>query len=115
MKIKLIPASKSDYPPRITKDLYEFYVDANMVGKVKLIPAGRGGWYLANFFVYKKYRNKGYGNFLMESILKLANQKKKKSIFLWTDAINKPAIAVYEKFGFKLVINDQVRMYLLIL
>jgi len=40
---KLIPASASPYPPRVTKDIYEFYYGNIRMGKVRLVPAGKGG------------------------------------------------------------------------
>jgi ribosomal protein S18 acetylase RimI-like enzyme len=117
MKPHLVSAAHVKYPPRHTKDIFEFFDETGMKqwGKVRLVPAGKSGWYLADFMIYKKYRGKGLASMLMECVLKLAKRKKKKSIFLWVEQDNTPAIKVYEKYGFKRVVDDKVCMFLLLL
>jgi len=116
-KPHLVSAERVKYPPRNPKDIYEFFDSTGMkqLGKVRLVPAGMGGWYLADFMIYKKYRGNGYANEMMDCVLKLARKKKRKSIFLWVAATNTTAIKVYEKYGFSRIVDDKVCMYILLL
>lgn len=50
------------------------------------------------FFVYEKYRNKGYASKMLEHLI-----KKNKSITLEVKCNNKKAINLYKKYGFKTV------------
>ena len=52
------------------------------------------------------HRGKGYSNTLMEALIKTAKESKKDKILLEVRQSNAPAIALYEKFGFK---TDGVR------
>jgi len=96
MKPHLVSAAHVKYPPRHTKDVYEFFDETGMkqLGKVRLVPAGMSGWYLADFMIYKRFRGKGHSKTLMDCVLKLAKRKRKKSIFLWVEKTNAAAIKV---------------------
>jgi ribosomal protein S18 acetylase RimI-like enzyme len=93
-------------------DLYNFVDGTKKIGKVRLVPAGQGGWYLANFLIYSRYRGNGYGNNLMEAVMLLARRKRKKSIFLWVSANNEAAIKIYNKAGFKRLVDGKICLYL---
>lgn len=53
--------------------------------------------------VLPEYKGKGYGNKMMLSLLKNANELNVQSILLTVDKDNTAAIKMYEKFQFKLV------------
>ena len=53
--------------------------------------------------VLPDYKGKGYGNKMMQSLLKKANELHIQSILLTVDKDNTAAIKMYEKFQFKLV------------
>ena len=55
-----------------------------------------------HIYVDKKYRNKGIGNKLMNSISEYAKEKGLKIIWLEVSNYNVPAIISYHKMGFKL-------------
>jgi len=116
-KPHLVSADRVKNPPRVTKDIYEFFDGSGMrrVGKVRLVDAGMKGWYLADFTIYKRFRGQGFANLLMQEVLKLAKRRKRKSIFLWVAVDNTPAIRVYEKHGFKRLVDDKVCLYLLLI
>jgi ribosomal protein S18 acetylase RimI-like enzyme len=51
--------------------------------------------------VRKNYRNEGIGKILMSEVIKRSKKLGIKLVILDVFKINKPAIALYEKFGFK--------------
>lgn len=55
---------------------------------------------IRNVFVSEEHRNKGIGTRMVQSILNHLKPKNK-DIFLYVDPLNKSAISVYEKLGFK--------------
>lgn len=56
---------------------------------------------IEDIIVDKKYRGKGVGNTMIESIIKLAKGFRVDCIDVQTKKTNKPAQALYRKFGFK--------------
>ena len=54
--------------------------------------------HIGNIAVDKKYQRKGYGTFLMQKIFDTFQDYE--VIYLEVRATNKPAISLYEKFGF---------------
>ncbi|MEO0102692.1 MAG: ribosomal protein S18-alanine N-acetyltransferase, partial [candidate division WOR-3 bacterium] len=57
-------------------------------------------FHLANIAVKKEYQRKGIGSALMSKMLKIAQDKGIKSIYLEVRKSNLPAQRFYEKFGF---------------
>ena len=57
--------------------------------------------YILDVGVRKEYWAKGIGNVLMKEALHWAEKRNIKSIGLRVDVFNQPAIALYEKYGFK--------------
>jgi RimJ/RimL family protein N-acetyltransferase len=51
--------------------------------------------------IHQDYQKQQYGRILMESTLKLAENIGKEKVWLHVYANNKPALALYRKFGFK--------------
>ena len=51
--------------------------------------------------ILKKFRNQGYGKILFEHVFEFAKNKGINSIFLEVATQNLPAIALYERLGFK--------------
>jgi ribosomal protein S18 acetylase RimI-like enzyme len=58
--------------------------------------------YVSNVCVYKKYRSKGFGTYLLTNVLKKANEKKCKRIILDVLNENQIAIDLYKKMGFEI-------------
>ena len=90
---------------------YQLTEGKKVIGKVNLIPTGNRGWYLADLIIYKKHRGQGYGNTFMTEIFRLYKKKKKRSIFLWVGKNNRPAIKLYEKYGFRLKLDGDFLFY----
>ena len=51
--------------------------------------------------IFKEYQHQGFGYQLMQKFLKVASEKQGQTIFLEVRQSNLPAIALYEKCGFK--------------
>jgi ribosomal protein S18 acetylase RimI-like enzyme len=51
--------------------------------------------------IHQDYQKQGLGEILMKDVLKLAKDIGKKKVWLHVYANNKPALALYNKFGFK--------------
>ncbi len=79
-----------------------FEEDREVLGYVGLQTVLDEG-YITNVAVTKKARKKGVGSALIEQTKKLANEKGLKFISLEVRESNLPAIALYEKQGFKAV------------
>ena len=56
---------------------------------------------ITNVAIDKKFRGHGYGNVLMEKAIAVIEKEDNKNVFLEVRAGNKPAIGLYDKFGFK--------------
>ncbi|MED5579201.1 MAG: ribosomal protein S18-alanine N-acetyltransferase [Nitrospinota bacterium] len=59
--------------------------------------------YILNFAIAAEMQGKGLGSFFLEKILKQANQIGAQKATLEVRIGNKPAIALYEKFGFTVI------------
>ena len=62
--------------------------------------------------VSENYKGKGFGNLMLGKLIKTARDNKFEEIFLTVDFDNKPAIRLYEKFGFTLMekMNEHVQL-----
>ena len=58
------------------------------------------GYYINNFCVDKKYRNKGYGTALLHKIINTSKKQDKDHLILQVDDNNKEAKKLYYKLGF---------------
>ena len=54
-----------------------------------------------NIVIKKTYRNQGIGTLLLENLILLAKDLNIFTLFLEVNEQNKPAIHLYEKFGFE--------------
>lgn len=81
------------------------------VGTCALIKQGEKEYELAKMAVDPSARGNGYGKRLMEAILKEAQDRYATRIYLVTDEKLEPAVALYEKFGFRKVEHDSSQPY----
>jgi GNAT superfamily N-acetyltransferase len=73
------------------------------VGTVSLIPHGQSCYELAKMAVSSKARGKGFGDLLMKAAIAWAKKKGAKKLTLLSNTILKPAITLYQKYGFETV------------
>ena len=59
-----------------------------------------------------EYKGKGFGNLMLGELITIAKENNCEEIFLSVDIENKPAICLYEKFGFQLfeIKNERVQL-----
>jgi len=60
-----------------------------------------GKLHLLNFAVHPSYRGKGLGKLLLDRIIKLAEKRGLKEVYLEVESDNEIAKALYKKMGFK--------------
>jgi len=89
------------------KSVYLIAEDKDTVVGIASIRLGRGREsHVGNFSISIKrnYRGMGLGSYLMKEVIKMTKRKLKPKILrLEVFPINKPAISLYKKFGFKRV------------
>jgi len=61
--------------------------------------------------VSKKYRGNGYGTILIKTCIQKLKDIKAKEVYLVSNTKLKPAITLYEKYGFKITKNTQHSAY----
>jgi len=91
-------------PKKIIDDggyIFSLVVDKKVIGVCALFNNGNGVFELARMAVSKKYRGSGYGKELMEISIHKLKEIKAKEVYLVSNTKLKPAIALYEKHGFK--------------
>lgn len=76
-------------------------IQNEIVGTVALIKESEGVYELAKMAVTTKYRSLGIGKKLMEAAMGYGRQIKAKKFFLDSNSKLKPALHLYETFGFK--------------
>jgi len=104
-------------------DPYQVFIIYNqsiddVVGIASLIPDDQGvgkecnisGIWIAGVNIKREYRNKGYGNKLIENVDKYLNNLSDKPIRINLFSNNPIAIRVYEKIGFKYSGLEVLRM-----
>lgn len=95
--------SKDSFMQELNNDLAWYYSLFNDKGK---LVAYAGTWHIleeahiTNIAVDKDYRRKGYGEALLKHILDDCYKEKVKYLTLEVRVSNKPAIGLYEKYGF---------------
>lgn len=96
--------SKDSFLQELNNDLAWYYSLFNSEGK---LTAYAGTWHIleeahiTNIAVDTDYRRKGYGEALLKYILDDCYKEMIKYITLEVRVSNKPAIALYEKYGFQ--------------
>jgi len=94
---------------QILKSKNGFGLVAEQKGKiVGFIEANQGGFvkthhsmFVNDIIIFKEHRRKGFGQALINRIIKITKQKKLKLIYLFVASNNKPAIKFYLTCGFK--------------
>src|SRR5262245_26754998 len=77
--------------------------DSRAVGTCAVIRLNERVYELAKMAVSSKWRGRGYGDFLIENAIAFAKQASAERLILVSNTRLKPAIALYEKHGFKSV------------
>src|ERR1041385_3070067 len=77
--------------------------DGKAVGTCAVIRMKEGVYELAKMAVSSEARGRGYGDLLIESVIDFAKQAGAERLILVSNTRLKPAIALYEKHGFKSV------------
>lgn len=81
-----------------------FYVgeyDGKIVGTVAVTPENKNIALFRRFYLYKKYRGRGFGSKLYDKAEKWAKDKGYKKFILFTFPHFKTAVKMYKKRGFK--------------
>lgn len=85
--------------------IYIALFNAVPVGACALVKHNDGQYELSKMAVTPKMQGQKIGQLLAEKIIQKAAELKIKKLYLITNSILKPAIALYEKLGFKHVLN----------
>ncbi len=88
------------------RDLMRGYLweeNGKAVGLVNVSPKGRDArtWIIGNVAVLPEYRRRGIARKLVEATIKLARQKRAKTVMLEVIGKNLPAVQLYESLGFE--------------
>ena len=118
--ILLSAEGKKIKPLTFKSDIKLLPMQCNLIEKVKYAvfnivggylfykECNKDEYYLSNIAVKPEYRGKGYGNMLMEAGDNIAREKGYKKISL--NANNEKLVKLYEKFGFNLEENSDMKM-----
>ena len=82
-------------------EVFFVVVNGEAVGTCALLKSGDHEYELIKMGVLKEWRGQKLGEALMEAVVEFAQNKKAAKITLETAVRLKPAIALYQKFGFK--------------
>ena len=99
-----VPWSQEAFKMEIEKNKFAHYIVAEVDGRI----TGYGGmWFIVdeahvtNIAVHPQYRGKGYGNFIVDAMVKIADAKGIYQMTLEVRASNHVAQNLYGKFGFE--------------
>lgn len=91
------------YIYRDTSLAYAIYLDENAIGLVILDECGKNKSYeFTDLFIADDYRNKGYGEGAVKTIINHFILKNAKTIQMQVHKSNKVAIHIYQKCGFSI-------------
>ena len=85
--------------------------NGRVVGVCALIRDDDGGFQLARMAVDRNERGKGYGEMLMTAALARARADGATSMYLLTNTVLAPAVALYRKHGFRIVAEGPHPVY----
>lgn len=88
--------------------LFEIRVNKTLIGRCRLYHTSGKSSILADFIIYKRFRNKGYAKNLLSKVL-----KSKRNIMLWVKQDNEIAIGLYKKYGFKEIGQEENKIVML--
>ena len=81
--------------------IYVGLLKGEAVATFALTPQGEGTMELNKMAVDEEHRGKGFGHQMMEYILRVCRQRKVHTLELYSHTSLKPAIHLYETYGFK--------------
>lgn len=100
-------------------DIFGLFKGTKLIGELhaiyrcddgqKAIPNRRV--YLCAFRIHKKYQGKGYGSFLLKSVIDILAEKGYSELTVGVEDDNERAIYMYDKFGFNELIARQYEEY----
>jgi putative acetyltransferase len=85
--------------------------DGRVVGVCALFKESEDRYQLARMAVEPAERGKGYGDELVAAALAKAKQKGARSIYLLSNTVLTPALALYRKYGFRTVSQGRHPVY----
>lgn len=71
-------------------------------------------WWIYGVFIKENQRGKGLGKLLMDKAIEFMISNNANSIFLYVEKENKPAINLYNKYGFKIIeksLDHKIKKY----
>ena len=81
-------------------------LDGEIVGTVALLRMDDSGYELAKMSVAESARGRGLGALLGEAAIERARQRGATRVYLESNSVLKPALALYRKLGFKQVSGE---------
>lgn len=96
---------KKEVPLQV-KDYKMIFIDNKKVGCL-LVGKEKDGVLLDEIYLEEDYRFKGLGTDILNSLI-----KDNPIIYLWVYKLNKVAISVYSKLGFKIIEETETRYYM---
>jgi putative acetyltransferase len=91
--------------------IFSLVLDKEVIGVCALFNTGSGAYELARMAVSPEHQGKGYGNQLMQLCLQKARDIEARTVFLISNTKLEPALALYQKHGFKIVSTAQHPVY----
>ncbi|GCF95096.1 hypothetical protein NRIC_29870 [Enterococcus florum] len=88
--------------------IYFAIEDDNVLATCMIIPTDEETWEVAKLATDEKYQGNGAGSAVFKACIDYAREKQAKKITLVSNKKLKPAIHLYEKFGFKEVFVDRI-------
>jgi len=82
-------------------EIFFLLEEGSVAGTCAMVPHGPRAYELAKMAVSPKTRGRGYGDILMQAAIDWAKKQKAQKILLLSNTVLKPAIALYQKHGFK--------------
>jgi len=96
----------NSHVPLLLKDYQVIVIDDKVVGCL-LVTTYQEGMLLDEIYLEKEYRRKGIGSFLIQEVINEHNV-----VYLWVYKKNMQAILLYERLGFKIIDETEVRYFM---
>lgn len=91
--------------------ILSLFDDGRVIGVCAIFNQAHEGYELARLAVDERYRNKGYGDWLIKETLDVLKQNEIKKVNLMSNTKLKAAISLYKKNGFKTVFEGKHPVY----
>lgn len=101
-------------PKKVIEDggyIFSLLENKGVVGVCALFNKGNGIYELARMAVAPNYQGKGYGKILIQTCLSKLGEIKAKKVHLVSNTKLETAIALYKKYGFKTISQEQHPVY----